>query len=286
MAARLPPVAMDAPRSKRPSMGPLTSQKLHRLDDEAAGVLAERLRHFVPRCVLERVVAEGPVEAAEIGRLQGAVGFFDISGFTKLGNDLAHDHEREKERTRESRRASHKSEKFATAMNASLPDGAELLTKQLNGMFGGVIEVIERYGGDIIKFVGDAMIVLWAPRLPAAAAVGQRGAQHPATRVGAAAPLEAGDLERRGRAALACALECVDVLKGFNDKLGIHIGLAMGDVLHVVCGGFGGRYESFLCGPACDASFGCADVARRGDVVACVEINHWFGASPPNFRNL
>ena len=28
------------------------------------------------------------------------------------------------------------------------------------------------------------------------------------------------------------------------------------------------------------------DAARKLKVVRCVEINHWFGASPPNFRNL
>ncbi|KAH8057083.1 phosphatidylinositol kinase [Aureococcus anophagefferens] len=213
-AARvLPPVTITVPRKRRPSLGPLTSQKLLQepslLDDGAASVLAKRVRHFVPRCVLRRVVDCGPIDAAEIVRLQGAVGFFDISGFTKLGSDLAH-------AQNETRRGSFKGEgRVATALSASHAEGAELLTTQLNGMFTGVLGVIRKHGGDVIKFVGDAMITM----------------------------------------------------RNTNEKLGIHIGLAMGDVMSVVCGGFEGRYEAFICGPACDACY-AADDAKKGEVIA------------------
>ncbi|KAH8060120.1 adenylate cyclase [Aureococcus anophagefferens] len=240
-AARvLPPVTITVPRKRRPSLGPLTSQKLLQepslLDDGAASVLAERVRHFVPRCVLRRVVDCGPIDAAEIVRLQGAVGFFDISGFTKLGSDLAH-------AQNETRRGSFKGEgRVATALSASHAEGAELLTTQLNGMFTGVLGVIRKHGGDVIKFVGDAMI-----------------------RAGAARGEE---LDALGARAVACALECVETMRNTNEKLGIHIGLAMGDVMSVVCGGFEGRYEAFICGPACDACYQAADDAKKGEVIA------------------
>ncbi|KAK7248162.1 hypothetical protein SO694_00080149 [Aureococcus anophagefferens] len=266
-AARvLPPVTITVPRKRRPSLGPLTSQKLLQepslLDDGAASVLAERVRHFVPRCVLRRVVDCGPIDAAEIVRLQGAVGFFDISGFTKLGSDLAH-------AQNETRRGSFKGEgRVATALSASHAEGAELLTTQLNGMFTGVLGVIRKHGGDVIKFVGDAMIVLWAPPLPRAAPA-KGGSSRFAVKWGSApAPLAAEELDALGARAVACALECVETMRNTNEKLGIHIGLAMGDVMSVVCGGFEGRYEAFICGPACDACYHAADDAKKGEVIA------------------
>ena len=57
-------------------------------------------------------------------------------------------------------------------------------------------------------------------------------------------------------------MECVEVVKGLNDKLGIHVGLALGDVLHVISGGFEDRWEAFVSGPACDACFRGVDLAE------------------------
>ena len=39
-------------------------------------------------------------------------------------------------------------------------EGAEELTVLLNQCFGGMIEIIDDFGGDVLKFGGDALLVL------------------------------------------------------------------------------------------------------------------------------
>ena len=64
--------------------------------------------------------------------LETVVLFLDVSGFTKL------------------------SEKLATKKY-----GAEELAEFLNQYFSQLVRIIYRSGGDVLKFAGDAMIVLW-----------------------------------------------------------------------------------------------------------------------------
>lgn len=59
--------------------------------------------------------------------------FADVSGFTALSEAMA---------------------KYG-------PEGAEYLAKHLNSYFGQMVKIIASEGGDIFKFAGDAMIILW-----------------------------------------------------------------------------------------------------------------------------
>jgi class 3 adenylate cyclase len=64
--------------------------------------------------------------------VQCAVLFADLSGFTALTERLAiQEH------------------------------GAEILCSVINGYFGALLAVIDRYGGDVVKFAGDAMAIIW-----------------------------------------------------------------------------------------------------------------------------
>lgn len=115
---------------------------------------------YVPFTVRERFAIDsnpgGPLKAAEMEIFEGqrrerlwlfhqprvsdsvpcagAVSFVDISGFTKLSEFLVR---------REGR------------------GGAELLNKFISGYFLKLIEVVFEFGGDILKFAGDAMLVVW-----------------------------------------------------------------------------------------------------------------------------
>ena len=75
--------------------------------------------------------------AAEQEEFIGAVGFVDVSGFTKLSEKLAKEHGRK---------------------------GAELLNVYVNAYFAQLIEGINKYAGDVIKFAGDALQVVWRNR--------------------------------------------------------------------------------------------------------------------------
>ena len=96
--------------------------------------LTELLASYVPRLIQNRVVADpAPIEAPVSENLQAAILFADITGFTLLTERLV--------------------EKG--------PSGVESLARILNEYFGQLIDIIHEYGGDVVKFAGDAVIAVW-----------------------------------------------------------------------------------------------------------------------------
>ena len=96
--------------------------------------LTELLASYVPKLIQNRVIANpSPIEAPVIEELQAAILFADISGFTLLTERMA--------------------EKG--------PTGVETLARILNEYFGQLIDIIHDYGGDVVKFAGDAVIAVW-----------------------------------------------------------------------------------------------------------------------------
>eukprot|EP00439_Symbiodinium_sp_Y106_P052105 s3853_g6.t5 len=82
-----------------------------------------------PRAILEDKHSK---YNASKGRFEAVVVFMDASGFTALTESLA--------------RQAH---------------GAEEIGSCLNNFFGALIEIITRHGGDVLKFSGDALTILW-----------------------------------------------------------------------------------------------------------------------------
>lgn len=96
--------------------------------------LTEVLASYVPRLIQNRVAADpSPIEKPVIERFQSAILFADISGFTLLTERLAE----------------------------TGPTGVEALARILNEYFGQLIDIIHAYGGDVVKFAGDAVIAVW-----------------------------------------------------------------------------------------------------------------------------
>ena len=85
---------------------------------------------FVPRFVVPQL-RELREPLARVEKFQGVVSFLDVAGFTKLTERLA-----------------------------KQPDGAERLAKIINALLGQLLDTLE--SGDIIKFSGDAVLVLYA----------------------------------------------------------------------------------------------------------------------------
>src|SRR5688572_29802530 len=103
--------------------------------------LTELLASYVPKLIQNRIVADpSPIESPVAEEMAAAILFADISGFTQLTERLA--------------------EKG--------PTGVETLARVLNEYFGQLIDIIHEYGGDIVKFAGDALIAVWPiiPDLP------------------------------------------------------------------------------------------------------------------------
>src|SRR5688500_6081459 len=96
--------------------------------------LTEVLASYVPKLIQNRIIADpSPIESPLAEEIQAAVLFADISGFTLLRERLA--------------------EKG--------PTGVETLARILNEYFGQLIDIIHSYGGDVVKFAGDAVIAVW-----------------------------------------------------------------------------------------------------------------------------
>lgn len=99
----------------------------------------------MPRALLERIAAESaaqhspqehiPHRVPEMTIITGAILVSDISGFTAL------------------------TEKLSTRGS----EGVELLTRCMNDYFGKAINMTLAHGGDISKFAGDAMIIVFKP---------------------------------------------------------------------------------------------------------------------------
>jgi class 3 adenylate cyclase len=96
--------------------------------------LAEVLASYVPKLIQKRIAADPlPIESPVAEEIQAAVLFADISGFTRLTESLAE----------------------------AGPAGVEAIANILNEYFGQLIDIVHQYGGDVVKFAGDAVIAVW-----------------------------------------------------------------------------------------------------------------------------
>lgn len=177
------------------------------------------LASFVPGAVLAELSARGPLQAAKAEPFEGVVLITDLSGFSRLASELSRE-----------------------------ADGMEKLTALLNDGFSTLIDIIQRYGGDVLKFAGDALIVVW--------------------RAGAG-----GQLAEPAHLAVACAVECNAAFETDATPFAIHCAVAAGPVFGVFCGGRAGRWEYLVAGAAVmdDLSRGL-DTARAGQVLVTAHV--------------
>lgn len=96
--------------------------------------LLKTLTSYVPQLIACGLKSDPtPLTAPTSERFQAVVLFADISGFTPLTERLA----------------------------KQGPAGAEELTRLLNDYFGQLVDTIIEFGGDVVKFAGDALLALW-----------------------------------------------------------------------------------------------------------------------------
>jgi len=182
----------------------------------------ELFRPFFPRFLLEKLV-EQPAEklAGRPATSRGATLFVDVSGFTPL------------------------SERLATLGR----EGAEQLTRTLNGFFEKIIEPIDDVGGDVMAFAGDAMSVF----------------------------ISAGDdLALAARTAAIVALRIQEAARPFEKietpagpaSLRVKIGLAAGLCRIGIVGEPDVGFRTFFAGDPVDAAAAAEHHCRPGDVFA------------------
>eukprot|EP00038_Savillea_parva_P020405 m.31267 g.31267 ORF g.31267 m.31267 type:complete len:1384 (+) comp4787_c0_seq1:244-4395(+) len=194
---------------------------------------------FVPRMLhdylqrLSTAEERGEGEYLPFGEVhKGAVLLADASGFTVLTERLS-----------------------------SKNNGAEILCGILNEFFDEMVRIIHDHGGDVIKFAGDAVMVLWESDR-----VDRRNKQ---TMQGAA------------QCATQCALAIHNRLHNFKaieDKDGavlltLHIGVGCGQLTSVHVGGVFNRWEFVVGGPPMHAQCAIAEpAAESGETVVSTEV--------------
>lgn len=188
--------------------------------------------------VLRYAQQEDPIApmSAESNAFPAAIGFIDVSGFTALSEKLSREHKRK---------------------------GAELLNQYINKYFELLISGIAEHGGDVIKFAGDALQVVWrnrgsslvvgdGPTAEASSAcnVPSTHASGP-DRVAAAEAAEesVGPLVAR---AAACCLSLLSSLNEYSPVEGVvlrlHMGVGAGELSEFYVGGHADKWEYFVAG--------------------------------------
>lgn len=159
-----------------------------------------------------RWLAEAPRERWR--QIDGSLLFVDVSGFTQLSERLA---------------------KLG-------PIGAEQLTELINAVFEGILADVHRYGGDGLKFGGDALLALYT------------GADHEARACAAAARVQEGMRPfRRSR------------LEVGRVSLRISAGVASGPIDLYLVGS--GHRELIVAGPVASETVAMESTAGPGEIV-------------------
>jgi class 3 adenylate cyclase/tetratricopeptide (TPR) repeat protein len=171
-------------------------------------VLAEVLASYVPQLIQKRVAADpSPIESPVAEVIQAVVLFADISGFTRLTESLAE----------------------------AGPAGVETIANILNEYFGQLIDIVHNYGGDIVKFAGDAVIAVWT-------IASTDGEVDPASRA---------DQWQWTMRVAECALEIREKLSNYkveNANLYLKLAISTGSITTAHVGGVFNRWEFLLTG--------------------------------------
>ena len=179
----------------------------------------QQLASYVPaHPIFEMLAAAAPEVKApkqpERQDFEGAVAFVDISGFTALSEALKKQHGKA---------------------------GSEKLNVYINAYFEQLMNEVKRFHGDVIKFAGDALQVVW--RAPAADGRFRK------------TPIE--DPTRKGLGgyvlrASQCCLHLLQRLDNFSPVEGVslklHMGVGAGTIQSFVVGGFADKWEYFIAG--------------------------------------
>jgi class 3 adenylate cyclase/tetratricopeptide (TPR) repeat protein len=187
------------------------------------------LSAFLPDLLLRRLASGRPASQDAAEELLAATFFADLAGFTAMADRLAE-------------RGS---------------QGPEQLTELLDHVFGTLIDTVLRHGGDVIRFAGDAILVIWR----AADAEGLAEATHRAARCG----LEA----------LVTPLEH-PFLPGVSLRL--RIGIDAGAVRMVRVGGLLDRWEFVVTGQPLRGMGQAAEWAGPGELLVAEQAWQQLGA--------
>ena len=181
------------------------------------------LSRYVPRFALT-LLAQGPIpESGRFADTEAAVLFVDISGFTALVDLIT--------------------TRFGD-------EGAERLQGLLNACFTPLVETVDRAGGQVLAFPGDAALCLWPLR-------------------------ETGTLQHAVLRAAQCAIHLRQQLDGLSSVAGVQLrirsAVTAGAIQASLVGGVDGRWHVVVRGPAIEQLGAAIGAAAPGDILLSAE---------------
>lgn len=185
--------------------------------------MSKALLRYVPRFALT-LLAQGPIpQSGRCADTEAAVLFVDISGFTALVDLIT--------------------TRFGD-------EGAERLQGLLNACFTPLVETVDRAGGQVLAFPGDAALCLWPLR-------------------------EAGTLQQGVLRAAQCAIHLRQQLDGLSSVAGVQLrirsAVSAGAIHASLVGGVDGRWHVVVRGPAIAQLGAAIGAAAPGEILLSAE---------------
>ncbi|KAK1441915.1 adenylyl cyclase beta [Babesia gibsoni] len=201
---------------------------------------------LIRRFIRERLGSSGP-EPRDIADTYAVTVFCDVSGFTALAEAI--------ERSGD-------------------PQAAATLGCSLNSFFNPLICIINRWGGDIMKFSGDAVLVAWfvKGKENACDSTDEAEPNEPSQKDANTLEPDLDDAWRQCALALKCCEELHKTLHEYptgveNKTLAMHIGVGFGKVAIVHVGGMMERWEFVIAGKPLEEIAVAEPLASKGQTV-------------------
>ncbi len=189
------------------------------------------LRSFVPGQLVSWLADQVSSPSRPMSKQQEMVAWFaDLSNFSHLTHEIT-----ERERA-----------------------GPELVGELLNETFGTIIEMVSRYGGEVLDFAGDSVLATWTID---------------------------SDRERAQALTLAarCGLEALDLtlpeVYAELPPLDLRVGIGVGNAVLMEVGGVDDHWYFVIGGAPFDQIGMAASSARPGEVVLSPEATHFIGSA-------
>eukprot|EP01032_Pedospumella_encystans_P019500 gene19500-22168_t len=251
--------------------------------EEQHGLADETANSFVPEMLVNFVnknLQKGKegLEPASFF-IHGVCLLVDISGFTKLSGD------------------------FCSQGKA----GIDELQRATNGYMGKLVEIIYTFGGEIIKFAGDAIICVFSSNYITALSAKKKGGRlrrsvytfeaiegfgdhSPGGGRFVRAPKmiakEKSHLHLISPEVVLRAMHCARMLRVVQtEKLSVHVAMSCGEMCFGILGGFENRWECLISGPCIHQLSDCLDDAPSKEAVMsneCGDIVLHCAQSVPN----
>ncbi len=177
------------------------------------------LSRYLPYCVHQQLAQWPPGQRRPgVNRFDGVVLLTDLAGFSRMTDQFS----------------------------ARGPEGVEQLSHALEAYFGSMTEIALDHGGDVVDFVGDAIVVMWPG---------------------------GGNLAGSAAAAVSCGLALQAAIREVVQATGLalqqRVSISAGGLLQFTVGGVDNKWRWLLAGEPMRQAGACNHLARPGQVLVC-----------------